>query len=309
MDDRVSIVIPVYNTEDYVEESIQSTLNQTYSNVEVIAVDDGSTDRSLEILQNYSDKITVIPIKHGGQSVALNAGIRKMNGSWFKLFGADDILFPNAIEELILESEKFENKKQNIFLSNFRLVNPQGEALYEFREPDYNSMNQFNFNVLLLDHFIGNIITSLVHKSTIDEYGGFNESFKRVQDYEIWLRYCLQYNVKMHFIPKVLVKNRWHDKTLTNTLPKKDLRREEKEVKKHVLSKLEPILRQRYEITLKQYQHKSLAFQGYRLTNHLLKRTLPKHVTDNIARKYGKYFHYSQERAQKIEADRLEFDD
>jgi len=306
MNDKVSVVIPVYNTEDYVEESIKSALNQSYSNLEIITIDDGSTDNSLEILQNYSDKITVIPIKHSGQPAALNVGVKKMTGSWFKLLGADDVLYPNAIEELVLTSNEFKDKKHWIFVSNFHMVDPKGNVLYELHEPAFNSMSQFDFNVLLLDTFVGNIITSLIHKSTIDQYGMFNEKFKRVQDYELWLRYCLIHNVHMHFIPKVLAKNRWHEKTLTNTLPKKDIRREEKEVKEHILSKLDPTLRQRYEIALHQHRNQSLIFRTFRLATFLY-NSLPNQTSQNFVKKYLHFFHsYEKLRCRVYPNDNLE---
>jgi len=84
MNDLVSIIIPVYNGEKYLEETLISCFNQTYSNFEVIAVDDGSTDQSSKILKKYSDKIKILKKRNGGTASALNAGIKVMNGEWFK---------------------------------------------------------------------------------------------------------------------------------------------------------------------------------------------------------------------------------
>ncbi len=77
---RVSIIIPVYNGEDYVSLAIECALNQTYSNLEIIVVNDGSTDSTDEICKKYGDKIKYICKKNGGVSTALNLGIENMTG-------------------------------------------------------------------------------------------------------------------------------------------------------------------------------------------------------------------------------------
>ena len=95
---KISIIIPVYNAEKYLEECIRSAIEQSYRDIEVIAVDDGSTDNSLEILEKYSSKIRIIKKKNGGTSTALNIGIEAMDGQWFKWLSADDILDNNAVQ-------------------------------------------------------------------------------------------------------------------------------------------------------------------------------------------------------------------
>ena len=97
----VSIVIPVYNSEKYLEECLNSVLDQTYENIEIIVVDDGSTDSSYDILKKYSDKIVVLSQKNSGLASALNLGISKMNGTWLKWFSPDDVMFSNTIEDLV----------------------------------------------------------------------------------------------------------------------------------------------------------------------------------------------------------------
>ena len=92
-DDLVSIVIPVYNSERFLSESIESALNQTYKNIEVIVVDDGSIDNSQEIIKQYSDKIISIKQENSGLASALNLGINKMTGKWFKWFSPDDTMW------------------------------------------------------------------------------------------------------------------------------------------------------------------------------------------------------------------------
>ena len=102
---KVSIIIPVYNTEKYLRECIESALNQTYKDIEIIAVNDGSNDNSLKILESFKNRIKIISKKNGGTATALNEGIKNMTGEWFKWLSADDVLYSNAIEELMKEVE------------------------------------------------------------------------------------------------------------------------------------------------------------------------------------------------------------
>lgn len=98
---RVSLVVPVYNAEDYVVEAIESVLAQSYNNVELIVVDDGSTDRSLEMISAYANRCTVISQANGGQSAALNAGWQMSTGEILGYLSADDKLESNAVECLV----------------------------------------------------------------------------------------------------------------------------------------------------------------------------------------------------------------
>ena len=115
MSNLVSIVIPVYNAEKYLKKALDSCLNQSYSNVEVIAVNDGSTDNTSEILSSYADKIIVVNQKNKGIAGAINTGIRAMNSNWYKLMNADDILYPKCVEILISELGKIKDKKTIIY--------------------------------------------------------------------------------------------------------------------------------------------------------------------------------------------------
>jgi len=104
--DLVSVVIPVYNSEKYLEECLNSVLGQTHKDIEIIVVDDGSEDSSLDILKKYSDKVNIFSQKNQGLAIALNLGISKMKGNWLKWFSPDDVMFTNTIETLVGEAKK-----------------------------------------------------------------------------------------------------------------------------------------------------------------------------------------------------------
>ena len=282
----VSIIIPVYNTEKYLEECVNSILNQTYQDIEIIAVDDGSTDNSPKILKKYSDKIKIITKTNGGTASALNAGINKATGDWIKWLSADDVLYPNAVEELILEAEKLQNKKNTILYSNHDRINSSGKVIKQFIEQNCNGMNPFDVNVILLDHFIGNATTTIIHKSLFDKYGYFDEKIGYHEDYELWLRFCLQFNCRLHLVPKILAKYRIHERQLTQTRSDKNLETTEK-IKQLVLRRLSQEERHKYEIALVQYRE-SIRIKGTfrRFVRDILFETLPWSVSKHMVNAY-----------------------
>lgn len=284
--DKISIVIPVYNAQEFLEECINSALNQTYSKIEVIAVDDGSTDLSSVILKRYSDKITIITKKNGGTASALNYGISAMTGTWFKWLSADDILYPNALEEMILEAVKTENKENTIFYSNYDIIDSNGNIIEKFIEPSYNQLETFQQGVILLDHYFGNGTTSLIHRSAIQRYGIFDETIGYKEDYEFWLRYCVLHKCRLHLIPKTLAKYRVHQKQLTKEKVAVSLTQTNK-IRKFILDKIPSEERTKYEIAIKEYQKtKPLVSRSRHMLRDMMFRILPKSISGYILKSY-----------------------
>lgn len=283
---KISIVIPVYNGEKYLRECIESSLNQTYKDIEIIAVNDGSTDRSLEILNEYSDKIKIITKENGGTASALNAGIAIMQGEWFKWLSADDVLYPNAIEELVIVGDKIKDKTKNILYSHYDIIDHDGKIVREMIEPDYSSLSQFDFNIMLLDHFIGNGSSSLIHKSIIEKFGGFNEELGFKEDYELWLRDCIEHNCRLHLVPKKLIKYRVHQTQLSKKNYVDSLEKTNT-IKKIVLDRLSQQQKEKYEIALKEYQkRKPIMKKGRNIIRDIMLKLLPKSTSNKIISEY-----------------------
>ena len=99
----VSIIIPVYNGGNYLSEAIDSALNQTYENIEIIVVNDGSQDdlKTEQIALSYGERITYVSKENGGSSSALNVGIRTMKGEYFSWLSHDDLYLPEKIEKQV----------------------------------------------------------------------------------------------------------------------------------------------------------------------------------------------------------------
>jgi len=184
--DLVSVVIPVYNSEKFLEECLDSILTQTYQNIEIIAVDDGSTDSSPDILERYSDKINIISQKNQGLASALNLGISKMKGDWFKWFSPDDVMHSNTIKTLIDEAK---NHSDNIILySNWNIIDDTGNTLREFHESNYNELSEFDFNLRLLDGQQINVNTTLIPAIFLKKYGIRELDEPVAIDYDFFLR-------------------------------------------------------------------------------------------------------------------------
>ncbi len=284
---KISIVIPVFNAEIFLDDCIQSTLNQTYENIEIIAVNDGSTDSSLSILNNFKDRIKIIDQQNGGTASALNTGINSMTGEWFKWLSADDVLKPNAVEKLVLEIKKLGKNAENCILySNYDLINQRGNTIDTFVEPNYNSLSAFQKNVILLDHYYGNGTTSIMHKSIFTKCGLFDESLKFKDDYEFWLRCCILFNYTLHLLPENLAQYRIHENQMTK-VRYGDALEKTQNIKSLIINQLSEESRNAYLSALKQYQkQKPFRTRIRRSSRDIMFKILPKSVSKKILEKY-----------------------
>lgn len=284
---KVSIIIPVYNAEKYLDECIQSALNQTYKNIEIIAVNDGSTDNSSDILKKYSKKIKIITKENGGTASALNTGVESMTGEWFKWLGNDDILYENAVEILVKAVEVFEgDAKSCIFYTHYETIDSSGKKIQDFIEPNYNDLTNFEKNVILLDHHVGNVNSSMIHRSVFDKCGKFFSEVKYREDYELWLRCCLLYNYTIYLVPQITLRYRIHKKQLTKLNMIDSLERNEK-VRRLVLGKLETSLQEKYLKSLEQYKkRKPLSVRGRHAVRDMMLKVLPKSTSKTILKTY-----------------------
>jgi len=249
--DKVTVVIPVYNSEKFLRESIESVLNQTWKNFEIIAINDGSTDKSLEILQQFSDKITVLSQPNQGLAAALNAGIKKIHGKWFKWFSPDDVLYPNAIETLVTEAKKL--PENTIVYSNWDLIDEQNKRLRSFSESNYNDLDVFDFNVRLLDGQQINVNTTLVPSILFKRGCQFRQLDDPVAiDYDFFLNAGIIHNTGFHLIEKILLQYRIHSKQLSHKNIAKTLSYLS-EVRSEVLSNLTKADKENYLKALEKY--------------------------------------------------------
>ena len=142
----VSIVIPVYNGTNYVAEAIESALNQTYKNIEIIVVNDGSKDKTENIAKSYGDKIRYYYKDNGGVASALNLGIKEAKGEYISWLSHDDIYYPNKIERQIEELKNIDDKNTMIY-SNSEFIDKKGKSLTQTEFEYIENPKLLNFSI------------------------------------------------------------------------------------------------------------------------------------------------------------------
>lgn len=215
---KVTVVIPVYNGAKYLKKAINSALEQTYKNIEIIVVNDGSRDKTEKIALSYGNKIRYIKKENGGVSSALNLAIKNMTGEYFSWLSHDDIYYKDKIEEQIKTLIKLDNKKVVLY-SNFDFIDSKGRYFTESILLDDRLLNFENKpkNEFALLKGCINGITMLIPKEAFENFGGFDETLKCTQDYDKWLQLIIHYDF-IH-ISNVLVATRLHKDQDTNRNP------------------------------------------------------------------------------------------
>lgn len=209
----VSIIIPVYNGENYVKEAIDSALAQTYKNIEIIVVNDGSKDNTEKICKSYKNKIRYIKKENGGVASALNLAIKNMKGEYFSWLSHDDLYFPNKVEAQI-NFLKSQNNKEVILYSDYAIINERGE-LTALCKKDHKELQKKPLYSLLTGAVNG--ITMLIPKVCFEKVGNFNEKLRCTQDYDLWFKFFDKYNF-VH-IEKILSSTRIHSQQDSQVSP------------------------------------------------------------------------------------------
>lgn len=206
----VSVIIPTYNSAQYLQETIESVLSQSWQNFEIIVVDDGSTDNTHEILRGIqSDKIQYVRQGNsGGPSKPRNVGIHRARGKYVALFDSDDLMAKEKLEEAVGFLERYPDL--GLLFANFEVCNERGEGfpgtfldgLTAFGEIQKRQVGEKWFIIestvayqeMFRQNFIG---TSgvVAPKAVFLAVGGFDESIAGPEDRDMWLRISKQYPV------------------------------------------------------------------------------------------------------------------
>lgn len=209
MDPLVSIVIPVYNGANYLREAIDSALAQTYSNVEIIVVNDGSDDggATRDIALSYGDKIRYFEKDNGGVSTALNVGIQNMRGKYFSWLSHDDIYLPEKIQVEIDALRKVGDMSRVVYGGWKFLIMPERKIkTYHAHETYRQEFLETGAFAPLFALISG--CTLLIPKFYFDAYGGFDETFRAVQDYKKWFE--MFRGKRLVYVRQPLVLSRQH---------------------------------------------------------------------------------------------------
>lgn len=194
---KISVVIPVYNNEAFVAKAIESVLSQQYPAHEIIVINDGSSDRTAEVLMKYAHKIIYRYLANGGPGPARNTGIKLATGDYIAFLDADDIWFKNRLSNQAQWIEKF--PEVGLFacdvayrdrMLNFKMIKRFSHLHRSIRGISFNvPLNGMDFfNILMKENIIVSPSCVVIKRSLLDEVGLFHEDRRLAEDFEMWVR-------------------------------------------------------------------------------------------------------------------------
>ncbi|CAG9606590.1 glycosyltransferase family 2 protein [Pseudoneobacillus rhizosphaerae] len=213
----VSVFMPVFNCEKYIKESLESILNQTYSNLEILIIDDGSTDNTIEIISSYNDK-RIRLLKNGenkGIPFTRNRGLEESKGKYMAIMDADDIAFLNRIERQVNYMEV--NKDIDVVASYFNIF---GGRIKKSYKPKLFSPEEISAK-LIFSNPIGNS-TAFIRLETIKiNKLKYNANYFVAQDYDMWVQ--ISKVGKISILPEILLEYRISSNNITKKSTKNSL--------------------------------------------------------------------------------------
>jgi glycosyltransferase involved in cell wall biosynthesis len=216
----VSVILPCYNGEQFIHEAIASVLNQTFKDLEIIVVDDGSTDDSVKIIETFLGDKRVRLLRHSvnrGIPATRNTGIKDSSGSFISFLDQDDLWLPGKLEKQLAVFENDTARDVGLVFSDIRVLNSEGRSReHENRVTfDFNSASRLEIlRELLMRNFIP-IISALIRSDCFDKIGLLDEEIKSgADDYD----FCVRLAMKSTFVhmTEVLAVRREHGSNYTN---------------------------------------------------------------------------------------------
>ena len=205
---NLSVLIPVYNQEAYINEALKSVLNQTFESFEIIIINDGSTDKTLEIIKSFRDKrIKIFSTKNKGIISALNYGIEKCTSNIVARFDGDDIMISDRLK---IQYDTFIKKDPVLLGSNAYLIDSNSNLIGKSSLPIKKKNIQSNLLKLAPSFFHSSV---MFNKERIKRLGGYNFNAQFVEDYELWLSLCKE-GVILN-INEPLIKYRIHNESIS----------------------------------------------------------------------------------------------
>ena len=221
---KISIIVPIYNGEKFLDECIESILNQTYKNIEIILVNDGSTDESLNICNKYKKedkRIIILNIKNNGVANARNEGIKKSTGEYISFVDSDDILFPSYIETLYttINRENVDVVRCNYIKKDYENGKETKGNLSNLKDKKYFSkdFNELIINFCTLNNNIPCYVwLLLIRKDKIIE---FDKTLKYMEDTDFYMRLLMNIN-NIYFLNEYLYVYRVNNEGISNSRKK-----------------------------------------------------------------------------------------
>lgn len=202
--DKISVIMPVFNAEAYISRSVSSVLGQTFQGIELIVVDNGSTDNSMKTLENINDsRLKVITQDNRGVCAARNIGLKNATGQYIAFIDADDTWSPLCMEKLYQALQS--NHEAVLSYCGWQNIGLSGGRGEPYIPPDYEEAGK-------IKHLIRScpwpIHAALTKKAAIEQAGGFDEGFSHAEDFKMWLEIALFHRIVR--VPEVLAFYHFH---------------------------------------------------------------------------------------------------
>ncbi len=207
----VSVIIPVYNRKDTIKKAIDSVLNQTYQNIEVLVIDDGSTDSTMDVLNQFKGKgVLVFKQDHKGANAARNLGINHAKGEFIAFQDSDDEWLPEKLERQIayMYSRKYE-----VCYCAFYLYGKDNDEIIPSNYKNKEALEK-NLIDILKNYNVVSTQTLVLHRKAVSEIGGFDVAMPRLQDYEYAIR--LINKKKIGYVAEPLVKVYYSENSISS---------------------------------------------------------------------------------------------
>lgn len=186
----VSVIIPVYNGEKTIRETIFSVLNQTYKNIELIVINDGSLDLTLNVIYTIKDsRLKVFSYEKSGVSTSRNRGIERASGQFISFLDADDIWTPEKVEKQLKALQA--NPQASVAYSWVDYIDENGDF---FRHGNHITMNGNAYKKMLIQNILENGSNPLIRRQALINVGNFDPSLKFAEDWDMWLRLASRYD-------------------------------------------------------------------------------------------------------------------
>ncbi len=212
MEPLTSIIIPAYNAGKYVGEAVESALAQTYPNIEIVVIDDGSTDDTSAVLRPYAERGAIVYVRqeNRGLSGARNAGIRRARGEFIALLDSDDIFLPRKIERQVADLAAHPECGVS-YCRAVHFYDGDPGRTFDIAYRYYSGGEVFPH--LLRMNFI-NPLTVVLRRSAIERAGLFDESYRRSEDWEYWVRLAYA-GIEFRYLPEALGRYRMRHDSLS----------------------------------------------------------------------------------------------
>ncbi|MEQ8998305.1 MAG: glycosyltransferase [Coleofasciculus sp. B1-GNL1-01] len=200
MNPIISVILPVYNGEKTIKETVRSVLSQTFSEFELIIINDGSADSTVDIVSSIEDeRIQVFSYPNAGQPASRNRGIAKAQGDYIAFIDADDLWTADKLEAQYKALQ--DNPQAALAYSWTDWIDESGELL---KRGSYITESGDVLSKLLLNDFVANGSNPLIRRQALLEVGGFDESLSNAHDWDMWLRLAVRYPFVAVASPQVL---------------------------------------------------------------------------------------------------------